>query len=218
MLLPATLLVLGLTACGDPDPEATTGSPTATSTATETPAPEPEDDPATVAASILVATNYVLVTADDHSQLTTFTMYEPASAAVASLTAALGTAPTISSRAGGLESPPATVYDWSGFALVDGEVTTIMNTDFVMEVSTASIGDVAVNTYFDLQVGDPMSDALTHTSGDPGFAEYTYIGSIPIDPVSVGESPDWDLAIQVLVQSSGSSILSFTAPAPNWGV
>jgi hypothetical protein len=219
LLLPAVLLALALSACGGGGGPVPTGSPTPSGTATPEPSATPEpDDPSAVAASILVATNYVLVTAQDGTQLATFTMYEPAATAVASLTAARGMDPAVSSRAGSLETPPATVYDWSGLSVVDGEGGTVMNTDFVIEVSTASVGDVEVFSYFDLQVGDPMADALAHTSGDPGFDQYTYIGSIPIDPVSVGESPDWDLAIQVLVEGSGGSIAGFAAPVPNWGV
>lgn len=219
LLFPAVLLALALSACGGGGGPVPTGSPTPSGTATPEPSPTAEPpDPSEVAASILVATNYVLVTAEDGSQLATFTMYEPAATAVASLTAVLGTDPVISSRAPSLETPPATVYDWSGLSIVDGEGDTIMNTDFVIEVSTASVAGVQVFSYFDLQVGDPMADALANSSGDPGFPEYTYIGSIPIDPVSVGESPDWDLAIQVLVEASGDSIARFVAPAPNWGV
>jgi hypothetical protein len=220
LVLPAVLLALALSACGGGGDPAPTASPVPSGTATPEPSSSPEPpDPSAIAASILVATDYVLVTAVDGSQLATFTMYEPAATAIASLTAALGTEPVVSSRDGSLETPPATVYDWSGLSVVDGEGGTIMNTDFVIEVATPSVGDVQVSSYFDLQVGDPMADALAHTSGDPGFAEYTYIGSIPIDPVSVGEPADWDLAIEVLVQAGpGGTIARFIAPAPNWGV
>lgn len=224
LILPAVLLTLALSACGGTggDP-----APTASALPTESATPEPtptgsggggEPDPSTLAASVLVATNYVLVTAADGSQLATFTMYEPASTAVAALTAALGGSPVVSHREGGLETAPATVYDFSGLAVVDGDGSTIMNTDFHIEITTAAFGDVPIFTYFDLQVGDPMSEAIAASSGDPGFPDYTYVGSIPIDPVSVGESPDWDLAIQVGVEGSGGTISRIVAPVPNWGV
>ena len=71
--------------------------------------------------------------------------------------------------------------------MIDYEGTTIMNTDFVIDVSTATVGDIQVYTYFDLQVGDPFADAVAVSDYDTGFPGYTGIGSVPIDPASVGE-------------------------------
>ena len=50
-----------------------------------------------------------------------------------------------------------------------------MNTDFLVERHDGdAVGDVQVYTYFDLQVGDPMADALAvATSRDTGFPDYT---------------------------------------------
>jgi hypothetical protein len=217
LIFPAVVLMLALSACGGgPTPEPTSGAPTPS--ASTTPEPEGEPDPSTVAARIHVATNNVLIFAADDSSLADFTMYEPAADVIAELTEVFGTEPAVSDAAGGLETAPSRVYDWSGFSLIDYEGTTIMNTDFVLRVSTRAVGDVQVYTYSDLQVGDSMADAEAIADYDDGFPDYTAIGSVPIDPVSVGESPDWDLAIFIGVSGAGGTITEFVAPSPNWGV
>lgn len=210
--------MLALSACGGgPTPEPT--SPAPTPTASSTPEPDGGPDPSTVAARIHVATNAVQIFAADDSSLADFTMYEPAGDVIAELTEVFGTAPVVSDSPGGLETAPSRTYDWSGFALIDYEGTTIMNTDFVIDVSTATVGDIQVYTYFDLQVGDPMADAVAMSDYETGFPDYTAIGSVPIDPASVGESPSMTgLAIYVGVSGSGATISGFTAPSPNWGV
>lgn len=219
LLLPAIFLMLALSACGGASPAP---SPTVTSGSvggpTETPEPEGDPDPSTVAARIHVATNSVLIFAADDSSLAEFTMYEPAGEVVAELTGVFGTEPAVSDSAGGLETAPSRTYDWSGFALIDYEGTTIMNTDFVINVSSATVGDIQVSTSFDLQVGDPFASATAVSDYDTGFPDHTAIGSMAIDPVSVGEAPGLPLAIYVGVSGSGGAITSFTAPSPNWGV
>jgi hypothetical protein len=219
LVLPAVLLVLALSACGGgggPAPDPTTPAPEPT--ASESPTPEPEADPSTIAARIHVQTNSVLVFAQDDSPLADFTVYDPAADAVAKLTAVFGTAPTISDSAGGLETAPSRTYDWSGFSIIDFEGLTIMNSDFVVHVTTAAVGDVQVYTYFDLQVGSPMADAVAVSDYAPGFPDYTGIGSIPVDAASVGEPGMSGLAIYIGVSGSGGAVSGFTAPSPNWGV
>ena len=143
LILPAALVLLALSACGggggDPTPE-----PTITSTPEGGPTETPEPDPSTVAARIHVATNNVLVFAADDSQLADFTMYDPAGEVVAELTEVFGTDPAVSDSAGGLETAPSRTYDWSGFSIIDYEGLTIMNTDFIVSVSTAAVGDIQV--------------------------------------------------------------------------
>jgi hypothetical protein len=217
LIPPAVLVLLALSACGGgPTPEPTSAAPTPT--ASTTPEPEGGPDPSTVAARIHVATNSVLIFAADDSSLADFTMYEPAADVIAELTEVFGAAPAISDSAGGLETAPSRTYDWSGFALVDYEGATIMNTDFVVTVSTATVGDIQVYTYFDLQVGDPFADAEAVSDYVTGFPGYTGIGSVPIDAASVGEPGFSGLAIYTGVSGSGGTISSFTAPSPNWGV
>jgi hypothetical protein len=217
LILPAVLVVLALSACGggggDPTPE-----PTITSTPEPTETSTPEPDPSTVAARIHVQTNSVLVFAADDSPLADFTVYDPASEAVAELTEVFGTDPVISDSAGGLETAPSRTYDWSGFSIIDYEGLTIMNSDFIVSVSTATVGDIQVYTYFDLQVGSPMADAYAVASFDTGFPDYTAIGSIPVDGASVGEPGFTGLAIYVGVFGSGGAIATYNAPSPNWGV
>ena len=218
LILPAAIVVLVLSACGGgPTPEPTSAAPTPT--ASTTPEPEGAPDPSTVAARIHVATNNVLIFAADDSPLGDFTMYESAAGVIAELTEVFGAEPTVSDSAGGLETAPSRTYDWSGFALIDYEGTTIMNTDFIIDVSTATVGDIQVYTYSDLQVGDPFADAVAVSDYETGFPDYTAIGSVPIDPVSVGESSSFTgLAIYIGVWGSGGTISGFTAPSPNWGV
>ena len=217
LILPAALVLLALSACGGGDPSP---DPTVTSTPeggpTESPTPEP--DPSTVAARVHVSTNGVLAFAVDDTQLANFTAYDPASEAVAKLTEVFGAAPTVTDSAGGLETAPSRTYDWSGFSIIDYEGLTIMNSDFVVQVTTAAVGDVQVYTYFDLQVGDPFADAVAVSDFDPGFPDYTAIGSIGVDAASVGEPGMTGLAIYVGVFGSGGAISSYAAPSPNWGV
>jgi hypothetical protein len=216
LILPAVILALALSACGgSPSPAPTetsgpVGEPTATPTA--------EPDPSAVAARIHVATNSVLIFAADDSSLADFTMYDPAADVVAKLTAVFRTDPTVSDSTGGLETAPSRTYDWSGFAVIDYEGTTIMNTDFVLRVSTAAVGDIQVYTYFDLQVGDPFADAEAVADYDTGFPGYTGVGSVPIDAASVGEPGFSGLAIYVGVTGPAGTITEFVAPSPNWGV
>ncbi|MEQ1735380.1 MAG: hypothetical protein ABL886_02980 [Rhodoglobus sp.] len=217
LILPAILVALALSACGggggDPTPE-----PSVTSTPEPTESPTPEPDPSTIAARIHVQTNSVLVFAQDDSQLADFTVYDPASEVVAELTEVFGTDPAVSDSAGGLETAPSRTYDWSGFSIIDYEGLTIMNSDFIVAVQTAAVGDIQVYTYFDLQVGSPMADAYAVASFDTGFPDYTAIGSIPVGGASVGEPGFSGLAIYVGVSGSGGTISSFAAPSPNWGV
>jgi hypothetical protein len=220
ILLPAAFVLLALTACGgaggDPGADPT---PSFTPAGDPTESPTAEPDPSTTAARIHVATNSVLVFAADDSPLADFTMYEPAAGVIAELTEVFGTDPAVSDSAGGLETAPSRTYDWSGFALIDYEGTTIMNTDFVINVSTASVGDIQIYTYFDLQAGDPFADAVAASDYETGFPDYTGIGSVPIDPVSVGESASFTgLAIYIGVFGSGGTITNYVAPSPNWGV
>ena len=188
LILPAVLVLLALSACGGgPTPEPTSAAPTPT--ASTTPEPEGGPDPSTVAARIHVATNNVLIFAADDSSLADFTMYEPAAGVIAELTEVFGAEPAVSDSAGGLETAPSRTYDWSGFALIDYEGTTIMNTDFVIDVSTATVGDIQVYTYFDLQVGDPFADAVADERLRHRIPRTTRrIGSVPIDPASVGRA------------------------------
>ena len=220
LILPAALLVLALSACGGgPTPEPTSAAPTPT--ASTTPLPEGGaggGDPSTTAARIHVQTNGVLVFAVDDSPLSDFTVYDPASEVVAELTEVFGSGPAVSDSAGGIETAPSRTYDWSGFSIIDYEGLTIMNSDFVVAVSTAAVGDIQVYTYGDLQVGDPTSDAAPLISFDTGFPNYYAIGSIPIDGATVGE-PGFDgLAIYVGISGAGGVISDFSAPSPNWGV
>ncbi len=209
------LVVLALSACGGgpvPGPTVTSGPEGGP---TETPS---EPDPSTVAARIHVSTNGVLVFAVDDTQLAEFTAYDPAAEAVAKLTEVFGTEPAVTDSAGGLETAPSRTYDWSGFSIIDYEGLTIMNSDFVVQVTTAAVDDVQVYTYFDLQVGDPFADAVAMSDYDPGFPDYTGIGSIPVDAATVGEPGMTGLAIYVGVFGAGGAISSYAAPSPNWGV
>lgn len=218
LIPPAVLLVLALSACGgSPTPEPTSAAPAPT--ASTTPEPDGEPDPSTVAARIHVATNNVLIFAADDSSLADFTMYEPAAGVIAELTEVFGEEPTVSDSPGAMETAPSRTYDWGGFALIDYEGTTIMNTDFVIDVTTATVGDIQIYTYFDLQVGDPTADAVAVSDYDTGFPGYTAVGLVSIDPASVGESPSLGgLAIFVGISGLGGTIAGFTAPSPNWGV
>lgn len=217
----ALVLALALSACGGGGPEPDPTTPAPEPTASETPTPGP--DPASAAARIHLGVNHVEIFALDDSPLGDFTMYESAADVVAELTEVFGTAPVVSDDPGGLETAPSRSYDWSGFTVIDPEGLTIMLTDIVITVSTPAVGDVQVYSYFDLQVGDPFSDAIAVADGDGGFPGYglATVGSLTIDPVSVGEAPGLPLAIYVAVYGDPGGtgpITTITAPTPNWGV
>ncbi len=217
LTVPAVLLALALSACGGgPTPGPTSAAPTPTESST--PEPEGGPDPSSVAARIHVQTNGVLIFAVDDSPLADFTVYESATAVVAELTEVFGSAPVVSDSAGGLETAPSRTYDWSGFSIVDYEGTTIMNSDFVVTVTTAAVGGIPVYTYGDIHIGSTMAAAGAESSFDTGFPDYLAIGAIPVDAASVGEPGMSGLAIYVGVFGSGGTVSSFTAPSPNWGV
>jgi len=216
LLLPAALLVLALSACGggtpDPDPTIATPEPTATATGGGGP------DPATIAAGIQVSTEGIVVFAADDSTLAEISIYDATSDVVAELTGIFGTDASVSDEPGGMETSPSRVYDWSGFSIIDYEGDTIMNTDFVFDVTTAAVGDIEIFTYSDLQIGDPLADAVALSDYATGFPGYTALGSVPIDPATVGEAGGLDLLIYTGVFGSGGTITRIVAPSPNWGV
>jgi hypothetical protein len=214
-ILPATLLVLALSACGGgtPDPGPTVGTPDATPAPTGEPAP----DQATSPARIVVSTEGVQVFAFDDSILEEISIYDATPNAVADMTAAFGTEPAVSDDPGGMEVAPSRVYDWSGFTIIDYEGDTIMNTDFVFDVYVDAVADIEIVTYSGLQIGDPLADAVAVSDYETGFPEYTALGSVPIDPATVGEAGP-GLLIYTGVFGPGGTISRIVAPSPNWGV
>ncbi|MEO8263166.1 MAG: hypothetical protein ABI566_11420 [Pseudolysinimonas sp.] len=215
VILLTALLTLSLTACGGaPTPESTFADPDPAPTETATPTPEP--DPSTIVARVDVSTLSMVIVAADDSTIDELSVYDPAADVIAAFTDAFGAAPAVSDNGGGLETAPSRVYDWSGFSIIDYEGQTIMNTDFIVVIGAAVVGDVQISAS-GLKIGDPASSAVAAGAVATPFPDYLAIDSVPITGASVGESFE-GLAIYTSLVVAGGSIDRIVAPSPNWGV
>jgi hypothetical protein len=217
LLLPLAALTLALTACGGGTPVPAADEPTpATATPHPTPTEAADED---VPVAIQISTSEVDIVGRSGETVGLVAYADPAADAVATFTEAFGFAPVITDRPGGVESAPSRVYDWSGFTVIDGEGLTIMNSDIVVDVSVASVGDIEILSVPGLHVGDSFDSVFSIADTDLGFPGQLGVDTRPVDPASVGEAPGSPLNVFVAVYGTSSGpITHFTAPTPNWGV
>ena len=220
LLLPLAALTLALTACGGGIPVPAADEPTP-ATATPHPTPTEAADSDFPVALQVSSSGVEIIRASGTSEWVFFN--NPAADAVATFTDAFAAPPVVTDRPGGLEAAPARVYDWSGFSIIDVEGLTINLTDYVIDVSVASVGGIDILTVPGLQVGDPFASAVSVEDSDGGFPGIglAAVDTQPVDPALVGEPAGSPLAVFVAVYgpASGSgAITHFTAPTPNWGV
>ena len=68
-----------------------------------------------------------------------------------------------------------------------------------------------------------MADAIAVQDDGFAYPDFTIaqVGTMAIDPVSVGEAPGMELAVFAAIYGApggGGAIQSFISPSPNWGV
>lgn len=230
LLVPlVALLAVGvLTGCAPPTPDPL--SPSTPASATPSPSSETIEPVVTdtVAHHVAVTSTHIHIFNADN--LAFESIHNGVSTdAVPVFTAAFGFEPTVSHVDGDAHSVGATVYDWSGFAFsIPDPATYIQYTTWYVRVSTAAVNGIPIYTGTDIQVGDPMADAVAQQTGftgapaDGAFPGFYSAQLLPqaVDPVSVGEDAGSDLFVYVSVDGpagGGGTITAFVSPIANWG-
>jgi hypothetical protein len=230
-LLAIATLSLLLVGCVPTTPQPT-GTPSADAPSA-TPSPTPT--PATVALVTVLAES-VTVTDSAGEEISTLDYFAPIDEVRAELTEAFGFEPAVAV----VERTPSdrfagTIYDWQGFSVswfygFDGEpgsgvAVPPFEPTIYITATTASVGEVAIETADGLRVGDDGTGlgqaypeaAFPYTDANGQDMLAVHIGTVPL-PVE-GENAEGTYTFSVSVSATvPGSVVSIYAPAKNYGI
>lgn len=221
----ASALALALSACAAPTPAATaTNTPSITPSASATPTPEPAAQPASI---VISSAGFTILDANNQA-LGEFDYFEgDATAAIAALTTAFGSAP-VESEFGSTNHPESNsiISSWAGFELRDRDADASYPDvpSFSVDVTTAEINGVSIRTTDGVQVGMPLVqvEPLSYRNWvDTGTGAEIPIFLLEQLPLTIERGADYEPAAFSVVVSSeapAKTVTSIGAPGANFGV
>lgn len=215
-----------LTGCGGSPAAGPTASPAATSTPTQEPA-----DPKL--ASMMILADGTVAKDGSGNELATLDYFGDAAESVATLSELFGYAPAIEVvEPYGGDGFIGTRYQWDGFQLSwnggyedqpgSGVSVPPYEPSLSISTDTASVGEVVIEGFEGIHVGDSMTELVQRYPGvvqnyesSTGLDTLIFVGQVPVPPVE--SKPDLEANFAVVVSgTTDGTVENIGAPTPNF--